>query len=96
MKVNSAARRSSIVLILSFALFVAAPAHSAGQKEEAAPEFTESVCPTCHSKENVVPIVYGYPSEELMEESKAGKVNLGGCVMHENNPQWLRCVWIPA
>ncbi len=35
-------------------------------------------CPKCGSNE-VIPIVYGYPSEELFLRAEAGKVKLGGC-----------------
>lgn len=45
------------------------------------------VCPKCGSKE-VVRIVYGLPSPELMEEANRGKVALGGCCISGNDPQW--------
>ncbi|UCH79180.1 MAG: hypothetical protein JSU81_04330 [Candidatus Coatesbacteria bacterium] len=35
-------------------------------------------CPKCGSDENVIPIVYGYPSEELFEAAERGEVALGG------------------
>ena len=47
-------------------------------------------CPRCHSDE-VVPIVYGMPDPELVEESRAGRVALGGCVLFPEAPEW-RCV----
>ncbi len=47
-------------------------------------------CPRCHSDE-VVPIVYGLPGPELAEESRAGRVALGGCVIFPEAPDW-RCV----
>ena len=43
-------------------------------------------CPNCHSRD-VVPILYGYPGPEVMEESQEGKVHLGGCAIEENQPQ---------
>ena len=42
-------------------------------------------CPRCHS-EDVVPIVYGEPTEELAEKSMAGRVALGGCVVWPGAP----------
>ncbi len=42
-------------------------------------------CPFCGSK-NVLEIVYGYPSNELFEEAKAGKVLLGGCCIYDDSP----------
>lgn len=53
------------------------------------PGFTESNCPKCGTKQHVIPIVYGLPDDELMEQSKRGEVALGGCVMDEKNPHWL-------
>jgi len=47
---------------------------------------TREVCPNCGSKD-VIPIVYGYPPEELGREAKEGKVHLGGCGIYESNPQ---------
>ena len=42
-------------------------------------------CPKCNSR-NIVPIVYGYPGPELMEDSALRKVELGGCVLEEGAP----------
>ena len=47
-------------------------------------------CPRCRSDE-VVPVVYGTPSAELVEESRAGRVALGGDVHWPEAPEW-RCV----
>jgi hypothetical protein len=47
-------------------------------------------CPRCHSDE-VIPIVYGVPGPELVEESRAGRVALGGRVVWPEAPKW-RCV----
>lgn len=45
-------------------------------------------CPECGSAD-VVPIVYGLPSPELIEEAKRGEVSLGGCCLTGNDPQWF-------
>ena len=37
-------------------------------------------CPRCHSDE-VLPIAYGLPSPEMVEESMAGRVKLAGCMV---------------
>ena len=47
----------------------------------------ERRCPSCNS-EQVVPIVYGFPSPKLIEEADKGRVVLGGCVVDANNPKW--------
>jgi len=44
-------------------------------------------CPACGSGD-VVPIVYGFPSGELLRESEEGKVVLGGCCVTGEDPQW--------
>jgi hypothetical protein len=47
-------------------------------------------CPRCSSDE-VLPIVYGLPGPELTEESLAGRVALGGCMVWPEAPDF-RCV----
>jgi len=39
-----------------------------------------STCPSC-AKGKLVPIVYGLPMEDLMEQAQRGEVILGGCVV---------------
>jgi hypothetical protein len=60
----------------------AAAAEEAEGREESPP------CPECGSSENVVPIVYGYPGEELLEAAERGEVKLGGCVVAGDDPGW--------
>lgn len=44
-------------------------------------------CPRCGSKQ-VVPILYGMPSPEMIERSARGEIVIGGCLTSENNPCW--------
>jgi len=44
-------------------------------------------CEECNSID-VVPIVYGYPMEELLKEAEEGKVSLGGCCVTDDDPKW--------
>lgn len=37
------------------------------------------VCPDCGGE--LIPIVYGFPSPEIMEKAERGEVSLGGCVL---------------
>jgi len=37
-------------------------------------------CPTC--KHPLAPIVFGLPDEDLASDAEAGKVMLGGCLVH--------------
>ena len=46
-------------------------------------------CPSCGSNK-VVPILYGMPGPELIEAYQKGEVELGGCVIGDNDPEW-RC-----
>ena len=48
---------------------------------------TTAKCPRCGS-EDVLPIVYGYPGPELFEESLAGQVRLGGCMVGPDSPEF--------
>jgi len=47
-------------------------------------------CPRCHSDE-VLPVAYGLPSPEMVEESIAGRVLLGGSTVWPEAPDW-QCV----
>jgi hypothetical protein len=53
------------------------------QKKKSTEKRAENECPKGHSDE-VVPIIYGYPSEEDFKNSDSGKVVLGGCELPEN------------
>jgi hypothetical protein len=44
-------------------------------------------CPKCGSND-IIPIKYGLPGPEMMEDSFAGKIKLGGCVIDFRNPDW--------
>lgn len=43
------------------------------------------VCPQCEG--DLIPIVYGYPGPELMEAAGRGELELGGCIVGDNDPQ---------
>ena len=47
-------------------------------------EETLPVCPACQSS-NVAPIVYGYPSEEMFDDTS---IVLGGCCIESDSPEW--------
>jgi hypothetical protein len=47
-------------------------------------------CPRCHSDE-VIPVAYGLPSPEMVEEAMAGRVALAGREAWPEAPDW-RCV----
>ena len=44
-------------------------------------------CPKCQS-ERVVPIVYGFPSDEMLELIASGEVEPGGCCVQLGQPQF--------
>ena len=45
-------------------------------------------CPGCQSDE-VIPIVYGMPSEELLARQSEGRVIIGGSCVSFGNPRWF-------
>ncbi|MBA2719832.1 MAG: hypothetical protein H0U52_11425 [Chloroflexi bacterium] len=45
-----------------------------------------AICPRCGAWAAMRPIVFGYPSPELMAAADRGSVALGGCVMHGEDP----------
>ena len=47
------------------------------------------ICHNCSSADFVVPIVYGYPTDETMKEYKEGKIILGGCVQKIGAPNGI-------
>lgn len=49
-----------------------------------------TICPRCGSTIDPLPVVYGYPSPELFEEARAGRVRLGGCLIEPEAPDY-RC-----
>lgn len=65
----------------------AAEAH--GWEDEAMP-LLDPACRRCDPSK-IVPIVYGLPGPELMEEAERGDIVLGGCCIEEYQPLW-RCL----
>ena len=49
---------------------------------------SNKICPICKKSDKVIPIVYGFPSPELVKEAKKGKVRLGGCQVSFCMPHW--------
>ena len=43
-------------------------------------------CPVCGRE--MVPVVYGYPSAQMMRDDEVGRVVLGGCVVTGIGPRW--------
>lgn len=44
-----------------------------------------SVCPQCQATVSV-PIVYGYPGPDMIQQAAAGLIKLGGCVTSSQSP----------
>ena len=44
-------------------------------------------CPSCGSTD-AVRMVYGYPTAETFEAAERGEVQLGGCVIGEESPDY--------
>ncbi len=44
-------------------------------------------CPEGH-KDSIIPILYGFPSEEMFEQSDSGIISLGGCEVSMCDPNW--------
>ena len=47
----------------------------------------KKICPKCKST-NVIDIIYGYPDDELMGYSHRKEVELGGCCVEDNQPDF--------
>ena len=50
-------------------------------------EADRKICPRCRSIE-IIPIQYGLPAPEMVEQHKKGQVKIGGCVVGEDSPRW--------
>jgi hypothetical protein len=46
------------------------------------------ICPFCGYDDQVVPIMYGLPGPELIEQSQRGDVALGGCCIGPDSHNW--------
>ncbi len=47
-------------------------------------------CPNGNHTDSIIPIEYGFPSEEMFAASDSGKIVLGGCELGENNHYCLK------
>jgi len=45
-------------------------------------------CPDCNKTDQVVPILYGYPSESMGIKTQKGEAVLGGCIIEDDSPNW--------
>lgn len=48
---------------------------------------SKPACPKCGGQETI-PILYGYPSPATLRKWKRKEVELGGCCIGNNDPQW--------
>ena len=53
-----------------------------------------SSCPECGKSDVVVPILYGYPSDEAMEAAERDEIVLAGCMVSDLDPNYYcrRCL----
>jgi len=67
--------------------------HVATEKNNLITELIENiepqtgVCPKNHT-DSIIPIIYGFPTQESFQKSDSGLVYLGGCDLVENAPTW--------
>ena len=52
-----------------------------------------SSCPECGKNDVVVPIMYGYPSDEAMAAAERDEIVLAGCMVGDRDPSYYcrRC-----
>jgi hypothetical protein len=76
-----------LLLGLIFLVFICACSVSAdendSQKNEEKPR-AENECPKGNHSDSIIPIVYGYPTEQDFKDSKSGLIVLGGCELPKN------------
>ena len=44
-------------------------------------------CPKCKSN-MIIDIIYGFPTKKMLEDASYNKINLGGCDISPNNPDF--------
>ncbi len=47
------------------------------------------LCPNCNSTDDVVVILYGRPTPEMLQKADEEKIALGGSVKNDNSPDWV-------
>lgn len=45
-----------------------------------------NACPQCGRNDEVVPILYGMPASETLEAAERGELQIGGCVIDDDQP----------
>jgi len=45
-------------------------------------------CPRCRKNDEVIPILYGEPTQEAMEDINRGLRAMGGCIVDFDSPNW--------
>ena len=45
-------------------------------------------CPKCGKNDEVIPILYGEPTQEAMDEINRGLWAMGGCIVDFDSPKW--------
>ncbi len=46
----------------------------------------EKLCPECNGK--LLPLRYGEPGTQMMEQARRGEIALGGCIITDDDPRW--------
>lgn len=52
-------------------------------------QFKPKKCPICEKTDQVIPIMYGLPTEKGFENARSGRVAIGGCLVGGNDPKWF-------
>lgn len=52
------------------------------------PQFREAPCPHCGAPLKLVPILYGFPTQEAFEAARRRELQLGGCMVWPEQPEF--------
>lgn len=90
--------KKSVIFLLLLVVSTGCAPRGDGRGEFFSDEPVRETCPACRGKLTMIPIVYGYPSAELLERARKGEVILGGCFIYEGRPAFgiacLQCgIW---
>jgi hypothetical protein len=71
-----------ILFLISFYACSFSEDNSNSEKEMSKPR-AENECPKGNHPDSIIPIIYGFPTEEDFRKSDSGLVALGGCELPE-------------
>lgn len=78
-------RQLSVIFVLALFLLTGCSTTSMNKRRFS----RTSLCPVHHVQMKEVPVIYGYPDEELLHKAERGEVILGGCIIKKEKTGYI-------